>query len=132
MKAHKNIPDIEFYQKLGELFYAIAAVDKVVKDEEYKILETMVVNHFMVNTNKDMAMQIKNTFNLLYYKKMEAQSCFNNFQNYARKQASLFTKEKIKSILETANAIASAFASRNKSELIMLANLELLFKENKF
>ena len=34
MKTKQN-PQVLFYQKIGELFYAVAASDKVVKKAEY-------------------------------------------------------------------------------------------------
>ena len=40
----KSTPEIEnlFYQNLGKLFYAIAAADKVVREEEVNILKQIV------------------------------------------------------------------------------------------
>jgi len=39
-KIHKT--ELYFYQKLGELFYAISASDQLVKEEEYKALVQIV------------------------------------------------------------------------------------------
>lgn len=131
-------PDSTFYQHLGELFYAIAAADKVVKAEEYNALIEMVIDDWKIyNTVSDFhnhadGYQIELAFNLNHYKSKDAQQCFNNFQNYARANAKHFSSKKIKLILKTAQTIAEACSSTNKSELIMLAKLELLFKETIF
>ena len=43
--------DINFYQNLGKLFYAIAAVDKTVKDKEFSTLETIIRNDWFLEKN---------------------------------------------------------------------------------
>ena len=35
-------PELLFYQKMGELFYAIAAADNVVRESEYGALKNLV------------------------------------------------------------------------------------------
>lgn len=42
---------------------------------------------------------------------------------------SLFTENRKRLILKTANAIASSFSNRNKSELIILAKLDIELKK---
>ena len=37
-------PQVLFYQKLGELFYAVAAADKIVQKSEYEALRKMVIS----------------------------------------------------------------------------------------
>ncbi len=39
-------PQVLFYQKIGELFYAVAASDKVVKKAEYNALQNMVAKRW--------------------------------------------------------------------------------------
>lgn len=138
MKQKINKTEIIFYQKLGELFYAIAAADKVVKAEEYNALTKLITDDWNVYKNVNdfyneaEGYQIEFVFNALENKEIDAKTCFSNFKNYARKEPKLFTKETIELILKTTNTIASAFSSKNKSELIMLANLKLLFQEDLF
>ena len=128
-------PDIIFYQSLGELFYAIAASDKTVKADEYEALLKMVMNEWKVYEDvkdyydESVGYQMEFVFNWFDYENTDAQACFENFCDYAVKNPDFFTNEKITLIFKTAESIASAYASKNKSELIMLANLKILLKE---
>jgi hypothetical protein len=133
--THVKKPDIFFYQSLGELFYAVAASDNIVKVEEYSVLLKMVLDEWKIykNTNEFYneapGYQIEFVFKWFDYEHMDAQDCFKNFCDYARANSKLFTKDIIKLILKTTESIASAFASKNKSELIMLGKLQILLKE---
>jgi hypothetical protein len=138
LKPKKETSEILFYQKLGELFYAIAAADKHVNTKEYSALIKMIIDDWKIYesvhdfyTEAD-GFQIEYIFNLLYLKKVESQICFNHFKDYARTNAFLFPLKKVKLIFKTATAIANSFSSKNKKELIMLANLKLLFQEQIF
>jgi hypothetical protein len=124
-----------FYQKIGELFYAIAASDKVVKKAEYDALQNMVakkwkdMDEYEDSFHTDAAYQIEIVFDWFYYKHLDADDCFESFKNYYVDKQSFFTKERKKLIWETADNIASAFSGKNKAELIMLAKLKLLFEK---
>ena len=41
-----NKSQLEFYQKTGELFFAVAAADKVIRKTEYDSLHNMIVDHW--------------------------------------------------------------------------------------
>ena len=130
--------DINFYQNLGKLFYAIAAVDKTVKDKEFSTLETIIRNDWFLEKNilKDFnqkkADTILNTFKWLQNdNEYSAEACYNSFINYNKAHKSLFNKDINSQILKTANHIAASFSKKNKSELIILAKLNLeLNKQN--
>ena len=92
MKTKKKMT-LKFYQNLGKLFYAIAAADKEVRDEEFD------------------------------------KACYNAFTNYKKEQPHLFTANIKKLILKTAHAIAASFSGLNKSELIILAKLDIELKK---
>lgn len=124
--------NITFYQNLGKLFYAIAASDKAVKKEELdKLKETVKKNWLTSNLVHDDAKaeaehSIINTFKWLNRdNEYDAETCFNSFISYKKDHEQLFTKELNSLILKTASAIASSFSGKNKSELIMLAKLNL-------
>ncbi|OIQ18744.1 hypothetical protein [Lacinutrix sp. MedPE-SW] len=127
-------PDIIFYQSLGELFYAVAAADRTVKPEEYDALLKMVMDEWKVYEDvkdyydESVGYQMEFVFNWFDYEHMDAYDCFKNFSAYAKSHANLFTTEKKQLILKTAYKIANAFSGKNKSELIILKKLELLFK----
>lgn len=126
----ENRPQIIFYQKMGELFYAIAAADKVVREEEFNALKNLIsekwkdLDDYEDSFRTDAAHQIEIVFDWFDYEELDANDCFDNFAAYKKENTKLFTPERKELIWETANAIAEAFAGKNKSELIMLAKLK--------
>ncbi len=128
-------PEILFYQNLGQLFYAIAAADKVVRKAEYDALRRIVLEHWKDFENgKDdyeepIAYQMEIVFEWFDYESMDGQECFDSFCEYAKEHPRAFSKEKRILIVKTAEAIANSFAGKNKSELIMLTKLKMLFKD---
>jgi hypothetical protein len=131
-----SAPQLLFYQKLGELFYAIAASDKVVREAEYKILTHLVeeawtkMDTYKDAFNSDAAYQISIVFEWFDYEQMDAEDCFESFSNYYKDHTNIFTAPRKELILKTLSSIANAFSGVNKSELIMLAKTQLLFKNN--
>ena len=129
-----NKPQLLFYQKMGELFYAIAAADKVVRKEEYDALKKLVLEKWRdLDTYEESfrthaANQIEVVFDWFDYEELDAVDCFESFADYKKEHPNLFTEEWNELILKTANAIAESFAGRNKSELIMLAKLNILLE----
>lgn len=128
-------PQLLFYQKMGELFYAIAAADKVVRKAEYETLKELVSNEWK-NLDEyedpfhtDAAYQIEVVFDWFDYEQLDAADCFDSFADYKRENDKLFTPERKQLIWKTANAIANAFAGKNKSEVIMLAKLKHLLED---
>ncbi len=127
--------NVLFYQRLGELFYAVAAADKVVKKIEYSVLRKMVTDEwkdmddFEDAFHTDAAYQIEVAFDWFDYEERDADECFENFKDYYKQYKSLFTTERKELIWRTADAIASSFSGKNKSELIMLAKLKLLLEK---
>ncbi len=123
-------PQLLFYQKIGELFYAIAAADNVVDEAEYKELQKTVtekwkdLDDYVDPFQTDAAYQIEIVFDWFDYEELDANDCFDSFSDYYAENQALFNDERKKLIWDTANAIASAFAGKNKSELIMLAKLK--------
>ncbi|GGG29458.1 hypothetical protein GCM10011344_32910 [Dokdonia pacifica] len=127
--------DIYFYQNLGRLFYAVAFIDNVVRDEEVETLKKFVSSTWVSLDNEpdeygsDSAFQIEVVFNWLESEVFDAQESYDSFKEYYVKHKSLFTEMINRRILKTASAIAGAFAGTNKSELILLTQLHLLIKD---
>lgn len=116
-----------FYQNLGKLFYAIAIVDGTINELEIKALKKLVTTEWL---NKDNSFYIVDVFNWLNYDQdYNAEECYNSFLSFKNYNEELFTDEIKTLILKTANAIASSFSRKNKSELIMLAKLSIEFKK---
>lgn len=128
-------PQLLFYQKMGELFYAIAAADNVVKEAEYNELKKTVnekwkdLDDYEDSFQTDAAYQIEIVFDWFDYEELDANDCFDSFSEYYLENKTLFNEERKKLIWDTANAIAGAFAGKNKSELIMLAKLRNLLAD---
>ena len=121
---------IEFYQALGKLFFAVAAVDNKVLAEEYHALKKILETEWLkVNTSEDLN-QILIVFKTLYKKEQyDTEKWFEEFLNFKNNNEKLFTKNIKQLILNTAYTIANSFARKNKSELIMLAKLDLELKK---
>lgn len=127
---------INFYKNLGKLYYAIASADKKVEDEERNTLKEIVKKHWLnVDLFKganqiDAAYQIEIIFDWLNNEnKLDAKTCFKQFIAYKNQQKHLFTNKIKRLILKTASEIAHAFSGINKSELIMLAKLDMALKK---
>lgn len=123
---------IDFYQNLGKLFYAIAASDKVVRQEEQDKLKDIVKKDWMSSNlieesfKKDAEASILNTFNWLENdKEYDAETCYNSFITFKKENEDLFTTKVNSLIIKTANAIAHAFSGINKQELILVTKLKL-------
>lgn len=119
-----------FYQKAGELFYAIAAADNVVRESEYQTLKKLVSIQWKdLDSSKDSFLsdavsQIEVVFDWFDYEQLDPRDCYESFADYRKANPSLFTKERKDLIWKTANAIADAFAGKNKSEIKMLEKLK--------
>ncbi len=123
------------FEKLGELFYAIAAVDKKVHKKEFDALRHLVtekwkgLDNFEDPFGADAVYQMEIVFSWYDYEGRDAWECFENFRDFKKTHEHLFTKQRNEFILKTASAIANAFSGKNKSELIMLVKLERLLQE---
>ncbi|TBN04480.1 hypothetical protein EYD45_06865 [Hyunsoonleella flava] len=132
----KKKKTFKFYQSLGKLFYAIAAADKKVHSIEFDKLKEMVKKQWLSvdsiedEFETDAAFQIEIVFDWLNKEEnLNAEACYNAFVNYKNEQPHLFTSDIKHLILKTGSNIAYAFSGVNKSELIMLAKLDLELKK---
>lgn len=132
------IKQIEFYQNLGKLFYAIAAADKMVHKDEVETLKNIINKDWLNLKGKktddeiDAMRQVKIIFYALVNKNENAKQCLQEFKQYKQDNERLFKEEVKELIWKTANEITTSFSSKNKSELIVLTDLGLLLqkKEN--
>jgi hypothetical protein len=106
---------IRFYEHLGRVFYCIAAVDKIVQKVEIERLKEIVKNEWL---------PLENTFN--EFGDDTAYQIEIVFKSFRNEHKSLFTKEVNDLILKTANAIATSFSAKNKSEHVLVSQLEML------
>jgi len=123
-----------FYQKLGKLFYAIAAADKVISEEEVKKLKQLVNTEWLNlggvkdKSEVDAMRQIKITFDQLTAQSQDPNDCMAEIKLFKEAHENLFTNDVKQLIWKTASAITASFSGRNKSELILLTKLGIILK----
>lgn len=128
-----NNLNIKFYQNVAKIFYAVAKSDNQITKKEIKTLKKAVkekwlqVDETFDVFGTDTAYQIEIVFDWLYNKNATTEDCYADFIEYYHNHPYFFTSEIKRLIMETSGKIASAFADRNKSELILLARLSLEF-----
>ncbi len=124
--------DEVFCKNIGGLFYAIAAVDREVTNEEIEFLNTAFVRDKETNNlfNKSQLNMVLNEFNRLLENNANANNCFEDFQFYFLDNKTIFNSQVKQIIWKTADGLASSFAFKNKSELILLAKLKNLLLDN--
>lgn len=124
----------KFYQNLGNLFYAIAAADNEVNEEEIKTLKSIVEKEWVKldeikdEFGTDSAYQIEIIFDWLDENQPDAEEAFAEFKDYRIEHENLFDEETDQLIWKTAYRIALSFAGKNEDEMIMLSKLKALLK----
>ncbi|MFS4467881.1 hypothetical protein [Maribacter sp. 2210JD10-5] len=134
MKAsYSNAIRNVFYQKIGYLFFAVAAADGSVHTKEVDKLKTIVREKWLPldgiedEYGTDAAFQIETVFDWLLENEKTGSESFMIFANFYEEHKAIFTDKIKKLIMETSGSIASSFSGKNKSELMMLGKLQLLF-----
>ena len=127
----------QLHQNLGKLFYAIAAVDKTIREEEINAVYKWVRKYWLkqdfiaTSSQNDAVKNIIDTFKWhCKDKEYDAKTCYNSFISFKKLNESIFTNDINTLILKTAGKIAASFSGQNKSELIMLAKLNIELKKS--
>jgi hypothetical protein len=124
----------KFYQNLGKLFYAIAASDKIIREQEISTLKDVVRSEWLSlddNTDEfktDSAFQIEIVFDWLMEQNENAGKNLTEFIAFKKENEALFDEKVNKLILKTCYAIADAFSGKNTVEQQLLSELEALLK----
>lgn len=124
----------KFYQNLGKLFFAVAASDNVVREEEFKALKKVVTNHWMSvdeiedEFHEDASFQIEIVFDFLHANGYEdhANDFLADFKAFKSENEEMFPPNVERIIWRTCIAIADAFYGKNKSEKEMLAKIKAI------
>ena len=132
-----DMPDIlrPLYANLGHLFYRIAASDGTVAPAEVMKLKALLRTQWMPLENSrdefrtDAAHYIDIAFDHAHDQGMSADDAFARFEDHFRSDPALYDVGLRRMVRESAGAIASSFAGRNRSEVRQLVTLELLFRE---
>ncbi len=117
------------FENLGKVFYAVATADRNLHENETARLKAEIEKYWkpkFAEAPYSMAYYIWHAFERSRSSKIAAEKAFDEFALYFKNEPGHFTQEIRDLIMDTANAIAAAYADKNKSELILLAKLQLL------
>jgi hypothetical protein len=120
------------YEHLGKVFYSIAAIDKIVRKEEIDILKQIIKTEWLPFENTfnefgdDSAYQIEIVFDWLVANKWDFDPVLSDFKIFRKEHQSLFTSAVNALILKTAKAIATSFSGKNKSEHVLISELNAI------
>lgn len=122
----------KFYQNLGKLFYAVAACDKVVRDEEFESLKNVVSNHWLeVDDVKDefgtdASYQIEIVFDVINSNsdQYDVDEFLHDFQSFKKNNEKLFSSKVERIIWRTCVSITDAFYGRNNAEKEILTKIK--------
>ncbi|MCK0159243.1 hypothetical protein [Allomuricauda sp. F6463D] len=123
----------ELYQNLGKLFYAVAMADHSIHIKEMEKLNEVVRNHWLDvdkvedEYGNDAAFQIISVFDWLLEYEKDNDAIYEEFEKFYYNHKTLFTTAIKNLTMSTSRAIAASFYGNNKSELILLGRLQLLF-----
>jgi hypothetical protein len=123
---------LSFYRQLGKLFYSVATADKTIRAEEVERLKQIVKSEWLPLENSvdafgsDSAFQIEIVFDWLLENEWDRGTVIPDFKHFRIEHESLFTDRVKQLILKTAHAIADAFSGKNKSELVLIGQLQLI------
>ncbi|MCB9251744.1 MAG: hypothetical protein H6605_04715 [Flavobacteriales bacterium] len=121
---------ILFYQHLANVFYALAASDKKVREEELlelkKIIRTdwVKVEDSHDEFGTDLAYHIEIVFEWLMENDWNNEQILEDFRKFKESNSELFTDDIKQLILTTSNNIAGAFFGINKAESAFIGNLK--------
>jgi hypothetical protein len=132
MKNASNEHYKKFYEKLAHLFYAVAAADDIIRQEEKEVLHQMVLEDWLDLENSkdafgtDSAFSIEVVFDQLEELDLKSDRAFEMFEKYYHNHPEMFDEDVVKRIFHTTHRIASAFHQKNKSEHNLLTRIHIL------
>lgn len=124
----------EFFEAIGNLFYAIADADKVIEKEEIERIKSIIYSDWFLKNDNNLDSKFDNASKINYHfqqanlKKLNSEDAFNIFNQLYQNNITLFNNSIKHDIWEAANQIAGSFSGKNKAELIWLTKLSLTFK----
>jgi uncharacterized tellurite resistance protein B-like protein len=124
-----------FYKHLGILCFAVASADKKITAAETDRFIEIITEHWKNledSTDEfgtDAVFAAESVFDWQIESFVTAEEAYNTFCQYATDNKSMYTPTVKIKLLQTAEAIASAFAGKNKSELVLLSRLQEFLKK---
>ncbi|MEC7770268.1 MAG: hypothetical protein VX798_03745 [Bacteroidota bacterium] len=125
----------KLYQNLGKLFYAMAMADHSIHMKEMEKLNEVVKDYWLEvddiedEYGTDAAFQIVSVFDWLLEYGKDNDEIYEEFEAFYMDHKILFTPEIKNLAMSTSRAITASFYGSNKSELILLGRLQLLFEK---
>lgn len=119
-----------FYKHLGILCFAVASADKKITAAETERFIEVINEHWKSledSTDEfgtDAVFAAESVFDWQIESFVTAEEAYNTFCQYATDNKSMYTPTVKIKLLQTAEAIASAFSGKNKSEVVMLSRLQ--------
>ncbi|NOQ75266.1 MAG: hypothetical protein GQ574_24860 [Crocinitomix sp.] len=124
--------DAIFYQNLALLYYAMGMTDKRFVVEEKKVIIGIIKKYWSL---RDLDLDVENIvyskLKTLVDSEMSSKAAFKQFQQYYESHTSLYPIVIRRQLIEDVYAIASAYANRNKSELVLFSQIMHLFFPSK-
>ena len=119
--------------QVGRLFYAVAICDGNLHDQELVSLRDTLID-YRDNLVSGNALEETSAFNTadkllaeLSEESMDSWAYFTGFKNYYELHKEEFSRELKDLILSGIHKIATSYAKKNKSEIVLLAKTSLLF-----
>lgn len=119
-----------FFEALANIFYAIAIADKRFELSEKHAIFKEINSNWSYNINSLKSSELM--FEVLRHniaQNISDELAFKNFEQYYKVNKGLFSVTTKTAIMDAVNLIASSFAKKNKSELIMLSKTQLLMTD---
>lgn len=124
----------KIYEKLGYLFYAIAAADGRVRQEEIDELRKTIqlcwlpLENSTDEFNTDASQYIFFSFDYLVVERMPPEEAYNIFEDYYKEHYRFFDDTIRHNLLSTAYSVSTVFREQNRNELDYLGRLEKLMR----
>ena len=121
--------------RVSGLFFAIAITDSRLHEIEKTLVVKAIKDYYdLRKADNDLIINSQTSIEEEIYqaisdKNPNAWELYNDFEDYYIKSQAEFSEKSKQRILASANEIGSSFAGKNKSELVLLARLSLLFKQ---
>ena len=125
---------ILFYQQLANIFYATAASDKKVREEELHELKRIIRTDWVKVEDShdefgtDLAYHIEIVFEWLMENDWNTDEVLSDFRKFREENREIFTDDVNRLIIQTASNIAESFAGKNKAELVFISQLDSILK----
>ena len=128
------ITDKHFYE-VCRLFLGVAISDLRLHDIEKDMVIKAISDYWQLLRSNDTSNPLapenygESMFKTISQEDANAWELFDSFENYYRENQNEFSNESKQWIIAKANEIASSYARKNKSEIVLVARLRLLFNK---